>query len=328
MDIIKEAKEVLQIEADAILSLKSQINENFEKAVKRIFDCKGKVIVTAVGKSGHIGRKIAATLASTGTSAFFVHPTEAYHGDLGMITDNDVVLAISNSGSSIEIVNIIPVIKKIGAGIISITSNMDSVLAKHSEISLLVKVDKEADGLNIAPTASTTAVLAFGDALAVALLKLRDFNHENFALYHPGGFLGRMLLKVKDIMIIGEQNSVINRNVSLKEAIIKSSENNLGAITIVDEEGKVVGIVTDGDVRRLLKQYEADELASVLSQSVSNYMIKNPLSIREDEFCQQAVALMEEKNTYVLPVTGIDNKAVGMIRMHDLVKQGFTLNID
>lgn len=328
MDTIAQARRVLQIEGEAILALQDQLNSDFEKAVSVINQCHGKVIVTAVGKSGHIGSKIAATLASTGTPAFFVHPTEAYHGDLGMISDKDIVLAISNSGSSIEILNIVPMIKKIGATIISITSNPESLLAQHSEISLIVKVDKEADSFNLAPTASTTATLAFGDALAVTLLKMKKFQKEDFAFLHPGGFLGSALLRVKEIMHKGGANPVIEKNVPLKQAIIESSESNLGAITIVDENMKVAGILTDGDIRRVLKNFDGDRLLSTLSEPVENIMVKKPYCVNENEFCQKVVMLMEKKSTYVLPVVDDSNIAVGMIRMHDLVQRGFSLKVD
>ncbi len=324
-DIIEVAKKSLSIEAEAISDLIKRLDEGFVKAVEKINSCTGKVIITAVGKSGHIGRKIAATFASIGTPAFFVHPTEAYHGDLGMIKRDDIVIAISNSGESNEVINIIPVIKKIGVSVILLTSNLRSSLAKMSDIVINVSVDKEADMLNIAPTASTTATLALGDAMAVALQKLKGFKEKDFMLLHPGGELGRSLLRSKEIMIKGKTLAKVLKNCTLKEAIIESSKKNLGIICVVDKQNKLCGILTDGDIRRIFLKYDGQKLVSALKGKVENYMIKKPLMIYPSTLCKEAIEIMEEKSTYVLPVVDTKNNLVGVLRMHELVSYGFAI---
>jgi len=325
LDILEIAKNSLIIEADAINDLIKRLDSGFIKAVEKINSCTGKVIVTAVGKSGHIGRKIAATFASIGTPAFFVHPTEAYHGDLGMIKANDIVLAISNSGESDEIINIVPVIKKIGAQIILLTSSLRSSLAKMSDIVINVSVDKEADILNLAPTASTTATLALGDAMAVALQKLKGFKEKDFALLHPGGALGRSFLRANSIMLKGKALGKVHKNCTLKEAIIESSKKNLGILCIVDNVGKLCGILTDGDIRRIFLKYDGEELVFALTDKVENYIIKNPLIIYPNTLCSDAIKIMEEKSTYVMPVVNKTKKLMGVLRMHELVSYGFAI---
>ncbi len=327
--ILEQARRVLEIEAESIADLIPIINENFTKAVQLILSCKGQVIVTAIGKSGHIGRKIAATLISTGTPAAFMHPSEALHGDLGMITRKDVILALSNSGESEEIVNLVPLIKKIGAKIISVTGKKKSTLSRLSDVVLEVKVKQEADPLNLAPTASTTACLAFGDALAVVLLHQRKFGTRDFAKLHPGGNIGRSLLEVKDIMHSGDGNPIIYENLTFKEALFSITSKGLGVVSVVDQRGTLAGILTDGDIRRLLINYDG-RIEELLSLPVNAIMIKKPISIFPDTLCIDAVKLMEDNRKHrliqVLPVVDEKNHPVGMIHIHDLIRRGFTFN--
>lgn len=252
--MIKEkAIETLQIEADAVKKLINHIDDEFETIVNAILACNGRVIVTGMGKSGHVGRKIAASLASTGTPSFFMHPAEAFHGDLGMVTANDMVLAISNSGESNEIVNILPIIKRIGAKIIAMSGRRESTLGKNADYYIDISVEREACPLGLAPTASTTATLAMGDALAIALLSSRNFTAQDFAVFHPGGALGRrLLLTVENVMHSGEDNPVISVHKTAKEALFLMTAKGLGATSVVDENGKFIGLVTDGDIRRML----------------------------------------------------------------------------
>lgn len=315
---LEQAKEVFQIEAQAILNLAKELNGEFIEAVETILHCQGRVIVTGMGKSGLVGRKIAATLASTGTPSFFLHPAEGIHGDLGMVTSGDVVLAISNSGETEEIINILPVLKRIGAMIIALTGKSDSTLAKNSEIFLNIGVNKEACPLGLAPTASTTATLAMGDALAVVLLKARNFQPEDFALFHPGGSLGRrLLLTVADLMHIGTDNPVVVIGKKVKEALFEITAKKLGAVSVIDKDGVLLGIVTDGDLRRHL---EKDE--KILEKEVSQIMTKSPKTISANKLAAQALKMMEDKSITVLPVVDQDQKAIGMIHLHDLLKAG------
>ena len=321
--IISWAKEVLKTEAEAILKVMDQLDEEFIKAIECILKCEGKVIITAIGKSGHIGRKIAATMASTGTPAFFVHPSEAYHGDLGMISKKDVVIAISYRGASAEVLNIIPVIKRIGVPIIAIVGIKNSPLAKASDIVIQVKVEKEADFLNLAPTSSTTATLALGDALAVVLLKLKNFTSKDFAFFHPGGSLGRDFLTVGEIM--RKKLPVVLYSDDFDKALKESSEKNLGAVCIINDENKLLGIITDGDIRRIFQKFKNKTIKEIFSMPVEKVMTKGPITITPDSLAKEAVKLMEKKSTYVLPVVDNNNVLVGLIRMHDLVQRGFTL---
>lgn len=328
MNIIELAEQVLKIESEAILDLISRLNTQFEVAVNIIFECKGRVIVTAIGKSGHIGRKIAATLASTGTPALYMHPAEGYHGDLGMITANDVVLAISNSGESDEIINILPVIKKIGVPIIAMTGDPESALAKNSIVVLDISVKKEADPFNLVPTTSTTAMLALGDALAIVLLHKKEFKAKDFALLHPGGSIGRELLEVNEVMHTGDSNSVIDFRQTVRDALAEITEKKLGAVSVIDGEGKLLGIITDGDVRRLFQR--ADEFGGrVLSLPIVQVMQRNPITVSPHTRCINAVKLMEEnpkgKRIMVLPVVDEHNQPVGMIHIHDLVLRGYSV---
>lgn len=312
------ARQVLDIEADALRTTSSRLDAGFADAVHLILACSGRVVVSGMGKSGHIGGKIAATLASTGTPAFFMHPGEASHGDLGMITQSDVVLALSNSGESNEIVCIVPLIKRRGAKLIAMTGNLHSTLAREADAHLNAAVDKEACPLNLAPTASTTVALALGDALAVALLDARGFSADDFARSHPGGSLGRRLLvHVRDVMHSGAELPKIDRDASLKVALLEMTKKGLGMTAVVDAAGKVAGVFTDGDLRRAL------EHALDLQQArVSDLMTPNPKTIGADELAVAAVEKMDTLKINGLLVVDADNMLVGALNMHDLLKAG------
>lgn len=316
--LLSLARQVLDIEADALHALSSRLDAGFAGAVQLILDCSGRVVVTGMGKSGHIGGKIAATLASTGTPAFFMHPGEASHGDLGMIAPNDVVLALSNSGESNEIVSIVPLIKRRGAKLIAMTGNPNSTMAREADVHLNAGVDKEACPLNLAPTASTTAALALGDALAVALLDARGFSADDFARTHPGGSLGRrLLIHVRDVMHSGEELPKIDRDASLKTALLEMTKKGLGMTAVVDAADRVVGLFTDGDLRRTL------EIAFDLQQAkIADVMTRNPKTIRADELAVAAVEKMETLKINGLLVVNEDNTLVGALNMHDLLKAG------
>jgi arabinose-5-phosphate isomerase len=310
------AREVLHIEASAVLALTQRIDENFLQALNIILACEGRVIVSGMGKSGHIARKIAATLSSTGTPAYFVHPAEASHGDLGMITAKDVFIALSYSGESQELLTIVPVIKRQGARLISLTGNPRSSLAAASDAHLDAAVDKEACSLGLAPTASTTAALALGDALAVALLDAKGFREEDFARSHPGGSLGRRLLThVRDIMHSGKGIPAVNQNAPLAEAVLEISRKGLGMTAIVDDAGQVLGIYTDGDLRRTL-----EKRVDFTTTKISSVMSRNPRSIMPDALAVEAVQIMEQYNISQMLVIDSNNKLVGALNMHDLLR--------
>ena len=312
------ARQVLDIEADALRALSTRIDAGFADAVHLILACTGRVVVSGMGKSGHVGSKIAATLASTGTPAFFMHPGEASHGDLGMITHNDVVLALSNSGESNEIVSIVPLIKRRGAKLIAMTGNPGSTMAREADVHLNAAVDKEACPLNLAPTASTTAALALGDALAVALLDARGFSADDFARTHPGGSLGRrLLIHVRDVMHSGAALPRVDRDATLKAALFEMTQKGLGMTAVVDADGKVAGLFTDGDLRRAL-EHPLD-----LQQSkIDDLMTRNPKTIRADELAVAAVEKMDTLKINGLLVVDADNSLVGALNMHDLLKAG------
>ena len=312
------AKNVIEIEQQAIAELVQYIDDNFELACQLMFHCKGRVIVIGMGKSGHIGGKIAATLASTGTPSFFVHPGEASHGDLGMITSNDVVLTISYSGETSEVLAIIPVIKRIGAKLISMTGNSESTLAKLADTHICIKVSTEACPLGLAPTSSTTATLVMGDALAVALLNARDFTAEDFALSHPGGSLGkRLLLRLNDIMHQGERVPVVADNALIKDALVEMSLKGLGMTAIVNEQQQLVGLFTDGDLRRVL-----DNRIDIHSDIISTVMTHNPSVAQSDMLAAQALKIMEDKKINGLIIVDSNNHPIGAMNMHDLLSSG------
>ncbi|MFA5165013.1 MAG: KpsF/GutQ family sugar-phosphate isomerase [Candidatus Omnitrophota bacterium] len=316
--MIKRAKEVLRIEAAAISSLIRRIDKNFEKAVRAVLACKGKLVVTGMGKPGFIGAKISATLSSTGTPSLYLHPADAIHGDLGRVTKDDVVLAISNSGETEEIIRLLPTLKKIGARIIAMTGNGDSTLAKHSDVVLDVAVKKEACPLNLAPTASTTAMLAMGDALAVALLDRRGFRREDFALYHPGGSLGkRLILKVEDIMRKGKENPVVGEEMKIKDVLLRITGARAGSASVVDKKGVLAGIFTDGDLRRHLG---TDPLLSL--KPVKQVMTKNPVTISKDMLAAEAFRILKEKRIDEIPVVDKSKRPIGLVDVQDLLKAG------
>ena len=321
MDILQEAKDVLQQEARGIENLIPKLDQNFVNAINLIMESKGRVVVTGMGKSGHIARKISATMASTGTPAIFLHPGEAIHGDLGMVTGDDVVLAISKSGETREVLNMLPSLKRIGAKVIAIVGEHNSTLAKNSDVILDASVEKEACPLGLAPTTSTTVALALGDALAVVLLSCHHFTKDQFAIFHPGGSLGRkLLLTVENVMHKGEDNPVISEDSTVQDALFMMTEKGLGAVSVVDEDGVLVGLVTDGDVRRGLETG-----SNFLQWPVDAMMTKSPRTITNDKLAAEAMHIMEKNHPRpitVLPVVDKDHKAVGMIHLTDLLRQG------
>lgn len=312
MDVIKIAKEVFDIEIEELKALKDRINGSFEDVVGCILDTRGRVIVTGIGKSGIIGKKIAASLASTGTNSFFMHAAEALHGDLGMVYKDDIVIAISNSGSSQEVLNILPSLKKIGCTIIAMTGNLNSILAQEVEYVLDIGIEKEACPLGLAPTSSTTATLLMGDALTVALIKERNFRPENFAVYHPGGTLGRRLLtRVKDIMC--KELPIVYPNTYLKDIIYEISSKRLGMTIVCDNNNKVIGLITDGDIRRNIfdKYNDLKEIKAI------DIMTREFKRIESKEMANMAWEIMNKHNISTLPVIDEEN-LVGIVSMHDV----------
>ena len=319
--IIEQAQKVLAVEAQAIERLIPRIDEHFIKAIELLLDCKGRVIVTGMGKSGLVGKKIAATLASTGTPSFFLHPAEGIHGDLGMVTADDVVISLSNSGETTEVVSILPIIKRIGASIIAMCGNSQSTMALNADVFIDVSVDEEACPLGLAPTASTTATLAMGDAIAVVLLSKRKFTPEDFALFHPGGSLGRkLLLTVENVMHSGEDNPIVSAETNVKEALFVMTSKGLGATAVVDQSGCLLGILTDGDIRRGLETGH-----QFLEESVVNIMTKTPKTINADKSAAAALSIMEKNKPRpitVLPVVDKNNFVIGIVHLTDLLRQG------
>jgi arabinose-5-phosphate isomerase len=317
-DFSLRAAEVISIEANAVAQLQQYIDADFNKACQLIFDSKGKAIVTGMGKSGHIGSKIAATLASTGTPAFFVHPGEASHGDLGMLSADDVVIAISNSGETAEVLTIIPVIKRLGIKLIAMTGNPLSTLAKLADAHLCVRVEQEACPLGLAPTASTTATLVMGDAVAVALLDARGFSADDFALSHPGGSLGRkLLLRLEDIMHTGDEIPLVKQEATIKDALLEISHKGLGMTAIVDNDGILAGIFTDGDLRRIL-----DQRYDIHSSSIAEVMTRHCVTANAQMLAAEALQIMQKKKINGLIITDAAYKPVGAMNMHDLLRAG------
>ncbi len=312
------ARQVLDIEADALRALAGRLDHAFVDAVRLILACRGRVVVSGMGKSGHIGSKIAATLASTGTPAFFMHPGEASHGDLGMIAHDDVVLALSNSGESAELVSIVPLIKRRGVRLVAMTGNPVSTLAREADVHLDAGVTREACPLNLAPTASTTTALALGDALAVALLDARGFSADDFARTHPGGSLGRRLLvHVRDVMHTGDALPCVDAEASLKAALFEMTQKGLGMTAVIDASGRVAGLFTDGDLRRAL-----EHPLDLQQAKIAELMTRNPKTIRADELAVAAVEKMETLKINGLLVVDADNALVGALNMHDLLRAG------
>ena len=316
-----DAQKVLQMEAEAILDLIPRVDEHFDAAVEMILACQGRVAMTGMGKSGIIAHKISATLASTGTPSFFLHPAEGIHGDLGMVTSNDVVIALSNSGETGEVLNILPSLRRIGAKLIAMVGNSDSTLANNADVVLNVGVKKEACPLGLAPTSSTTAALAFGDALAMALMGKHHFTSKQFAVFHPGGSLGRkLLLTVGDIMHGGSENPVVKGTVTVTEALFVITDKGLGAVSVVDENNIMIGLLTDGDIRRGLSKG-----MDFLKRPVTELMTREPKYITREKLAAQALHIMEShkpKPITVLPVIDKERHVIGLLHMTDLVRQG------
>lgn len=312
------ARSVIEIEADMIKGLTSRIDQAFYDACQHLHQCEGRIVVMGVGKSGHISKKIAATFASTGSPAFFIHPSEAKHGDIGMITPKDVVLALSNSGESEEIVSILPVIKRLGIPLISLTGKPHSTLAKAATVNIDVSVAKEACPLGLAPTSSTTAALVMGDAIAMVLLEMRGFTEQDFALSHPGGTLGRrLLLRVNELMHQDSAIPVVTTNATLKEALLEMTHKKLGMTTIVNDNGELAGIFTDGDVRRTL-----DSNIDIHTTNIQQIMSARPKTIQREILAAEALNLMEKNKITALVVTDHGQKPVGIIHIHDILRAG------
>lgn len=317
-NLIASGRRTVRLEQEAVAALEERIGDDFVRACQLILACKGRVVVTGMGKSGHVGHKIAATLASTGTPAFFVHPGEASHGDLGMITRGDLVIAISNSGNSPEILTMLPILKRLGIPMITMTGKPNSPLAEAAEVSLDIRVASEACPLDLAPTSSTTVTLVMGDALAVALLEARGFTAEDFALSHPGGILGRrLLLRVSDLMHGGERMPKVQPDTSLLNALGEISAKGLGMTTVVGPNGKLLGVFTDGDLRRAV-----DKGHDIRQVTIENIMTRNPTSVRSDALAAEALTIMENRKITALVVTDEQSLAVGVIHMHDLLRAG------
>ena len=311
-------QDVLATEILALSEIKQYINDDFAKACQLIISCKGKVIVMGMGKSGHIAKKMAATLASTGTPAFFVHPGEASHGDLGMITKDDIVLSISNSGTSAEILTLFPVMERIGVPVIAMTGNPSSPMATLSCIHLCIAVSQEACPLGLAPTSSTTATLVMGDALAVALLQAKGFTADDFALSHPGGALGRkLLLKVLDVAHQGQELPIVTPDVSISLALLEVSQKGLGMTGIADDQGVLIGLFTDGDLRRTL-----DQKLDFHTTAIKQVMTKDPITLSGNLLAASALKLMEDKNINGLFIVDDNNKPIGALNMLDMLRAG------
>ncbi len=316
--ILANARRTLEIEATAVTALGTRLDDAFVRAVHMILDCRGRVVVSGMGKSGHVAGKIAASLASTGTPAFFVHPAEASHGDLGMIAGGDVVIALSNSGESPELVSIVPLIKRRGAGLIGMTGNPASTLARESDVHLDASVAMEACPHNLAPTASTTAALALGDALVVALLSARGFTAEDFARTHPGGSLGRRLLvHVRDIMHSGAALPVVPQTANMKEALLEMTRKGLGMTAVVEADGRLLGVFTDGDLRRCL-----DRGVDMQTTGIAEAMTRNPITVSQDALAAEAVHLMEARKINGVLALDEAGRLVGALNMHDLLRAG------
>ncbi|MBF0120205.1 MAG: KpsF/GutQ family sugar-phosphate isomerase [Desulfobacterales bacterium] len=317
-EILNQVKEVLKIEAEGILNLVDRIDDNFFKIVNLIYKSLGRVVVAGIGKSGLVGQKIVATLNSTGTKAIFLHPVEAVHGDLGMVCDDDIFIALSNSGETEELNRLLPSIKNIGCPIVAFTGNSTSTLANHSDIIINVHVDREACPLGLAPTASTTALMAVGDALAVALINKRKFKTSDFKKFHPGGALGhRLSMKVKDIMLSGAYIPKVYENISLEEAVKEINRLSVGAAFIVKKDDTLIGIITDGDIRRFITS----------NKTISGFMVEdvmsiNPRCVNEDTPAYDALDIMESHQITILPITGANGKIQGILHLHDILGKG------
>ena len=315
---IQSARRTIAVEAEAVAALEQQLDFNFSRACELALDCKGRVIVTGMGKSGHIGKKIAATLASTGTPSFYVHPAEASHGDMGMFTAQDVVIALSNSGSTTELVTLLPLIQRLGIPMISITGNPRSILSLAADANLDVSIKSEACPLGLAPTASTTAALVIGDALAIALLEARGFSSEDFAFSHPGGALGRkLLLQVKDLMHSGARLPKVTQDTSLSDTLVEISHKGLGMSAVVDDSGQLVGVFTDGDLRRTL-----DLQLDLKKTPIAQVMTRDAQTTTAESLAAAALHIMEERKINGLIVIDDQRRPIGALNMHDLLRAG------
>jgi len=317
---VEEAKRVLRVEAQSLLELAERIDENFSRAVELLYHCKGKVVLMGMGKSGLVGRKIASTFASTGTPSFFLHPAEGLNGDFGMLAKEDLIIAISYSGETRELLEVLPLIKRYGNRLITLTGNENSTLSKAGDVNLDIRVKEEACPLGLAPTSSTTATLALGDALAVALMGKKDFKKEDFAILHPGGVLGkRLLLKVEDLMHAGKAFPMVSEKTLMKDAIFEITSKRLGVTAVCNTEGHLMGVITDGDLRRALEKF-----SDLFNREAFEVMTKNPKWIEKDALAAKAVQRMEEysiTSLFVFKKAG-DKVPVGIIHLHDLLKAG------
>ncbi|HNX00147.1 MAG TPA: KpsF/GutQ family sugar-phosphate isomerase [Candidatus Cloacimonadota bacterium] len=319
MNIIELVKQELNTEADAIRQVAERIDASIVRAFDLVYDCKGKVVVTGMGKAGIIARKIAATLASTGTLSIFLHAAEGIHGDIGMVEKNDVVIAISNSGNTNEITSLIPYFKFLQIPVIAFTGNLQSELAQHSDVVIDCSVPLEYEPFGLVPTASTTVALAVGDALAIALMKKRNFQKSDFARFHPGGAIGRkMLLRIEELMHKDDEIPVIRMNQSMSEAIVEMTGKRLGCTCVIDHDGLLTGFITDGDLRRLLQKESTNPLAI----HIENAMTVNPKAMKPSDLAVEALNLMEKFNITMLPIVDDAHKPVGVLHMHDLIKAG------
>lgn len=317
-DLVELGKSVVEIEGRTVSSLVNRIDENFAKACQLLLDCTGRVVVIGMGKSGHIGGKIAATMASTGTPAFFVHPSEAKHGDMGMITTKDVIIAISNSGETDELISLLPLIKRLNIPLISLTGNQRSTLAKQSTVNLDVTVSEEACPFNLAPTSSTTATLVMGDALAITLLQAKNFTAEDYAFYHPGGSLGkRLLLRIEDMMRIAGSVPKVREDATVKDALCEMTEKNLGMTCVVNAEGELIGVFTDGDLRRTLNSEQ-----NLRITAIKEVMTPKCKTIAPDTLAADALVMMETHKIWSLVVVDDNNRLLGIAHMHDLLNAG------
>jgi arabinose-5-phosphate isomerase len=312
-----KGREILKIEADAVISLSERLGPEFDAAIQAVAACKGHLVVTGMGKAGLVGQKISATFASTGTPSIFLHPAEAYHGDLGRVLAADVVLAISNSGETDEVVRLLPSLKQIGAKLVAITAAKTSTLGKTADIVIELGRIEEACPLKLAPSATTTAILALGDALALCVLEARGFDKEQFSFFHPGGELGRKLLKVSDVMRTGERNPIVREDTPLTEAIATITRARAGAVTIVDGSGKLTGLFTDGDLRRAISRDP-----KLITSKMGEVMTRKPLTITSDRLASEAMKLLHERKFDELPVVNEKGEPVGMLDVQDLLDVG------
>lgn len=314
----KIAKKVLEIERDALSSLINRIDSNFEKVINAIYNIKGRVIVTGMGKPGFIAQKISATLSSTGTPSLYLHPAEALHGDIGRVTKDDLILALSNSGETEEMVKFLPIVKKIGAKLVAMVGNTKSILAKNADYIIDTSIKREACSLGLAPTTSTTAMLAMGDALAIALLDKKGFKETDFAFYHPGGILGkRLILSVGDIMRKGHDNPIVNENLAVKKVLLSITKARAGSASVVDSKGRLIGIFTDGDLRRHL-----ETMPDLINKKVKDVMTRNPVTIKKDKLAAEAFDIMRSKKIDEIPVVDDKRRAIGLVDVQDLLKAG------